>query len=174
MKKCRLAVVAAAFAVFPAPPLFAQAISSPRGPAPVPPTCPPQVNPVRNTTIKVYITTQLAAPASNMTAAMIWSSATQETLLDELNRAASADGNRFVNASSSKDSNVDIDITVDNSSSDFTHKLTMKSWNSLQVDFTALGRDDARIALKALVEKIYPYFHLGYQAGPDACRPWIK
>jgi hypothetical protein len=150
------------------PALHAQAMSGPPRPA-----CPPAVNPVRNTTIKVYINAHVVLPFNNMSIAQIWSDAIHEDIVDRLNRAASADGNTFVEVSSADSSNVNLDLTVDNSTPDKVHTLKMVSWNSLELTFTAAQINDSSATL-ALVRMIYPYFHLGYQAGPDACRPWVK
>jgi hypothetical protein len=91
-----------------------------------------------------------------------------------LNRAATADGNRFVEVKTADSANVDLDITVDNASADKTHTLKMISWNSLEAQFSMPQAEEFSDPIELLVNKIYPYFHLGYQAGPDACRPWIK
>lgn len=145
-------------------PLHAQAMSGP--PRPV---CPPPVSPVRNTTIKVYINAHVVLPFNNTSIAQIWSSAIHEDLVDRLNHEASADGNTFVEVSSPDSSNVNLDLSVDNSTPEKVHTLKMVSWNSLYVTFTAAQINGSSATL-ALVRMIYPYFHLGYQAGPDACR----
>ena len=156
---------AVASSVFLASQLNAQAMSGPRTPA-----CPPQVNPVRNKAIRVYITTQLTAPAPM---GMIWSTTTRQVLIDRLNQAGREDGNRFTEVKNSEDSNIDLHVTADNASENTVYTLKMISWNSLQVEFSAASGDGSD-PVKTLVEKIYEYFHLGYQAGPDVCRPWIK
>jgi hypothetical protein len=151
--------------LLPVTSLWAQALSRPAAPA-----CPPQVNPVRNTTIKVYITTELAAPSSM---GMMWGLTTRDLFVSRLNSAATADGNRFIQVGSTDSANVDLNVTVDNTNPNMVYTLKMISWNSLEVSFSTPSGEESSDAIKTLVEKIYPYFHLGYQAGPDACRPWL-